>query len=150
MSEGTPEGPQDPASEPELDLGGLLGGLTGGDSGGLGDLLAGAQEAMAASQAVSEQEVEGSAGGGMVRIRATGGGEVHAVSIDPAVVDPDDVEGLEDLVLAALRDVNARVTELHQQAMSGAMGGLDPSDMLGGILGGGGVLLDADDRSEEE
>ncbi len=137
----------DSGPSPEgTDLQGLLGGLTG--DGGLGELLAGAQQAMAASEAASSQEVEGRAGGGMVRIRATGGGEVRSVSIDPAVVDPDDVEGLEDLVVAAMRDLNARVAELHQQAMSGAMGGLDPQAMLGGLFGGA-----SDDdvaRSEEE
>lgn len=131
-----------PPRDPEgavPDIGGLLGGLTDGGGGGLGDLFAQAQAAMSASQAAASQEVEGSAGGGMVRIRATGGGEVQSVRIDPAVVDPDDVDGLEDLVLAALRDVNARVAELHAQAM----GGFDPSGMLGGLLGG-------DARDEEE
>jgi DNA-binding YbaB/EbfC family protein len=121
------------------DLGGLLGGLGGG---GLGDLFAQAQAAMAASQAAAETEVEGSAGGGVVRIRATGAGEVRGVSIDPQVVDPDDVEGLEDLVLAALRDVHQRVADLHAQAM----GGLDPSAMLGGLSG---VLGGADDDDDE-
>ncbi len=139
MSDHTPE--PDPSIEPSA-LDGLLGGLSGG---GLGDLLAGAQQAMAASQAASAQEVEGSAGGGMVRIVATGAGEVRSVRIDPAVVDPDDVDGLEDLVMAAIRDVNVRVNELHQQAMSGAMGGMDPSAMLGGLFGGA-----EDDDSEEE
>ena len=128
------------------DLGGLLGGLGGG--GGLGDLFAQAQAAMAASQAAGEAEVEGSAGGGMVKIRATGSGEVLGVSIDPQVVDPDDVEGLEDLVVAALRDVNAKVADLHAQAM----GGLDPSSMLGGlsgILGGpSDEIIDADSEAD--
>lgn len=119
------------------DLGGLLGGLAGG--GGLGDLFAQAQAAMAASQAAADTEVEGSAGGGVVKVRATGTGEVLAVSIAPAVVDPDDVETLEDLVVAALRDVGTRVAELH----AGAMGDLDPASMLGGLsgmLGGDGVI----------
>lgn len=147
MSDLNPE--RDPNAD-GADLEGLLGGLTG--DGGLGNLLANAQQAMAASEAASSQEVEGTSGGGMVRIRATGGGDVRSVSIDPAVVDPSDVEGLEDLVVAAMRDLNARVTELHQEAMSGAMGGLDPSAMLGGLFGGG--ALDAagpdDEDSEEE
>lgn len=116
--------------EPGLpDLGGLLGGA--GPGGGLGDLFAQAQAAMAASQAAAHTEVEGSAGGGMVKIRATGAGEVLAVAIDSAVVDPTDIETLEDLVLAAFRDVNARIAELH----AGAMGDLDPSAMLGGLSG---------------
>lgn len=113
------------------DIGGLLGGL-GGGGGGLGDLFAQAQAAMSATQAASARQVEGSAGGGMVRIEATAGGEALAVHIDPAVVDPDDVEGLEDLVLAALRDVQAQSARVHAEAM----GGFDPSAMLGGLLGG--------------
>lgn len=117
------------------DLGGLLGGLGGG---GLGDLFAQAQAAMQASQAAADTEVEGSSGGGVVKIRATGGGEVLGVTIDPVVVDPTDVETLEDLLLAAFRDVNTKAAELH----AGAMGDLDPSAMLGGLsgmLGGGGA-----------
>lgn len=113
------------------DLGGLLGGLGGAGGGGLGDLFAQAQQAMAASQAAAQTEIEGSAGGGVVKIRATGGGDVLGVSIDPMVVDASDVETLEDLVLAAFRDVNAKVAELH----AGAMGNLDPSAMLGGLSG---------------
>jgi hypothetical protein len=122
------------------DLGGLLGGLGGGGGGGLGDLFAQAQAAMSASQAAADQQVEGTAGGGVVRIEATAGGEVLAVHIDPAAVDPDDVEGLEDLVLAALRDVHAQAARVHAEAM----GGFDPSAMLGGLLGGG------DDEPDDE
>lgn len=118
-----------PEQDPQ-DLGSLLGGL-GGDVGGLGDLLAGAQRAMDASRAAALTEVEGSAGGGMVRIRANGGGEILGVTIDRRAVDPADVEGLEDLVLAALRDVNNLVARVHADAM----GGFDPAGMLGGILG---------------
>ena len=130
------------------DLGGLLGGMGGG---GLGDLFAQAQAAMAASQEAARTEVEGSSGGGVVRVRANGTGEVLAVHIDPVVVDPDDVETLEDLVLAALRDVNCRIAELH----AGAMGDLDPSAMLGGlsgILGGPGAddLDDPDDAADPD
>lgn len=139
MSDQTPD-PADAGGMP--DLGGLLGGLSGGGGGGLGDLFAQAQAAMSASQAAASQEVEGSAGGGVVRIRATGGGEVHAVHIDPAVVDPDDVEGLEDLVLAALRDVHAQAAKLQADAM----GGFDPSGMLGGLLGAD----DADAPDDED
>ncbi|HEU5083227.1 MAG TPA: YbaB/EbfC family nucleoid-associated protein [Acidimicrobiales bacterium] len=138
MSDQTPD---QPGGLP--DLGGLLGGLTGG-GGGLGDLFAQAQAAMSASQAAASQEVEGSAGGGVVRIRATGGGEVRSVHIDPAVVDPDDVEGLEDLVLAALRDLHAATARLQTEAM----GGFDPSGVLGGLLGGDEVDEPAGDADE--
>jgi hypothetical protein len=100
-----------------------LEGLGGAD---LGSLLAQAQEAMAAQAEAATREVEGVAGGGMVRIRATGTGQVLAVSIAPEVVDPDDVSMLEDLVLAALHDVNARLMEIQRAAM-GSLG-----DLLGG------------------
>ncbi len=145
MTDQPDNGPMDiePAGGGMPDLGGLLGGLGGG---GLGDLFAQAQSAMAASQAAADTVVEGSAGGGMIKIRATGGGEVLDVTISPVVVDPSDVETLEDLVLAAMRDVNAQVTQLHQQAM----GGLDPSSMLGGLGGMFGGDDDDDDDDESE
>jgi DNA-binding YbaB/EbfC family protein len=60
--------------------------------------MAAAQDALAAAT------VEGSAGGGMVKVVVTGSGEVQSVHIAPEVVDPDDVEMLEDLVLAAVGD----------------------------------------------
>lgn len=128
-----------------MDLSSLLGGLGGGGGGGLGDLFAQAQAAMQASQEAASAEVEGTSGGGMVKIRATGAGDVLQVTINPVVVDPDDVEGLEALVMAALRDVNARVADLH----SAAMGSLDPSSVLGG-MGGlfGGDVIDADGEEE--
>ncbi len=99
----------------------------------LGSLLASAQnlqQQMAEAQAaVASRTVEGNAGGGVVRVAMTGGFEFTSVTIDPGAVDPDDVEMLQDLVLAAIRDAVARVNELNQQAMS-SMGG------LGGALGG--------------
>lgn len=129
------------------DLGGLLGGLGGG--GGLGDLFAQAQQAMAASQAAADAEVEGSAGGGVVRIRSTGGGEVLGVTLAREVVDPDDLETLQDLIVAAFRDVHAKIGALHRAAM----GDLDPEAMFGGLsglLGGGGEDDDWDDEDDDE
>ena len=104
-----------------------LGALTGGN---LDDLLEQAQSVMAAQQEAAEREVEGLAGGGVVRIRATGTGQVLGVTIAPEVVDPDDVAMLEDLVLAALHDVNAQLAELQQAA-------LGPLSGLGDLFGGG-------------
>jgi hypothetical protein len=103
----------------------------------LGALLGQAQkmqEQMARAQAASAAEVvEGRSGGGVVRIEATGGLEFRSVTIDPAAVDPDDVEMLQDLVLAALRDAVAKANEAQAGAMSGLeLGGLDIEGMLGG------------------
>jgi DNA-binding YbaB/EbfC family protein len=99
-----------------------------------GQLLAQAQnmqqQLLDAQARAAEQVVEGQAGGGVVRIRVTGGFDLQAVTIDPAVVDPADVEMLQDLVLAALRDALAKVNELNQEAM----GGLMPGGGLGGLL----------------
>lgn len=142
------EQPDTPA-ETGLDLGSLLGGLGAeGGSGGLGGIFAQAQAAMEASQAAADTEVVGSSGGGVVRVTATGTGEVLSVAIAPEVVDPADVETLEDLVVAAMRDVAAQVTALQ----AGAMGDLDPSSMLGGLSGLFGPAPDdeAEDGSDDE
>jgi nucleoid-associated protein EbfC len=96
-------------------------GALGGDA--LGGLLERAQQMMAAQAEAAEQEVEGMAGGGVVRIRATGTGQVLGVRIDPQVIDPSDPALLEDLVLAALHDVNSQLAEVQRQAM-GPLGGL--------------------------
>lgn len=146
MSDDVPMTPDEP--EPDDDLfGNLLGNLGGG--GGFGDLLAQAQSAMAASQEAANAEVEGTAGGGMVKITATGAGEVLDVAIRPEVVDPDDIETLQDLIVAAFRDVHARIGQLHAQAM----GGLDPSALVGdlGSAFSGGLpgLLGGDDAEGE-
>jgi DNA-binding YbaB/EbfC family protein len=84
---------------------------------GLGGLLEQAQQMLAAQAAAAEREVEGVAGGGAVRIRATGTGEMLSVSIAPEVVDATDVPMLEDLVLAALHDVNERLREIQREAL---------------------------------
>lgn len=112
---------------------------TGGQMPDMSSLLAQAQqmaEQLTAQQAAAQQvEVEGQAGGGAVKIRMTGGGEFLSVRIAPTAVDPDDVEMLEDLVLAALNDAVANAGELVQ---SPDLGGLDLGSMgLGGLLGGG-------------
>jgi DNA-binding YbaB/EbfC family protein len=89
------------------------------------------EQFMQARATAAEAEVEGHAGGGMVKVRVTGGMEFRSVSIDPAVVDPNDVSMLEDLVLAAVRDAVARATELSEKAM----GSVDLGPLGGGLLG---------------
>jgi DNA-binding YbaB/EbfC family protein len=108
------------------------------DSGGfdLGALLEQAQamqqNLMAAQAEAAEQEVEGHAGGGAVKIIVTGGMEFRAISIDPSVVDPNDVEMLEDLILAALHDAVQQANAVSQQALGGlnipGLPGLSPGD----------------------
>jgi DNA-binding YbaB/EbfC family protein len=99
----------------------------------LGALLNQAQEMqqqlMAAQQEQANQVVTGEAAGGKVRVEMTGAGEFRAVRIDPGVVDPDEIDLLEDLLLAALRDASTKAADLQAQAMRGLGGG------LGGLLG---------------
>ena len=93
--------------------------------------MAAAQDALAAAT------VEGSAGGGVVKVVVTGSGEVQSVHIAPEVVDPDDVEMLEDLVLAAVGDGLRRAQEMQSESLGGVTGGLDLGSLgdLGGLLG---------------
>lgn len=104
----------------------------------LGSLLEQAQAMQQQMVEAQEQQaamtIVGTAGGGKVSIELTGAGEYQNVTIAPDAVDPDDVELLEDLVLAALRDASSQLAELQEQAM-GAMQ-LPDIGGLGGLLGG--------------
>ena len=62
------------------------------------------QKLMEAQQQIAETEVEGQAGNGLVRARLTGNGSVVGVHIDPSIVDPNDVDTLQDLIVGALAD----------------------------------------------
>jgi DNA-binding YbaB/EbfC family protein len=88
----------------------------------------------AAQSALADETVEVSAGGGMVKAVVTGTGEIRSITIDPSVVDPDDVEMLEDLVLAAVGDGLRRAQDLQAESLGGVTGGLDLGG-LGGLLG---------------
>ena len=84
------------------------------------------QADMAATQAaLAEEAVEGSAGGGVVKVIVTGSGDIKDISISPEVVDPNDVEMLEDLVVAAVADALRAAQELQGQRMGAVTGGLD-------------------------
>ena len=88
------------------------------------------QQALAdAQQQLATSEVTGTASGGLVSATMTGNGDVVALTIAPAAVDPDDVETLQDLVVAALRDAQRAVNELAAATMGPVTGG------LGGGLG---------------
>jgi hypothetical protein len=90
------------------------------------------QEQLAAAQKeLATRTFEGSAGGGMVVATVTGAQELVDISISPEVVDPDDVEMLQDLVVAAVR----RALEAASNAASDELGGLTGGLDLGGLLG---------------
>ena len=88
------------------------------------------KQLMAAQAELAETEVEGSAGGGLVSAKMTGSGELLSLTIDPKAVDPDDVETLQDLVVAAVRDAAHNAADLTQEKMGPLAGGLG-----GGIPG---------------
>ena len=88
------------------------------------------QQALAdAQEQLANTQVTGSAGGELVTVTLTGSGDVVALTIAPAAVDPDDIETLQDLVVAAFRDAQRAVNELAAATMGPLTGG------LGGGLG---------------
>lgn len=73
---------------------------------------------------LGERTVSSSSGGGMVTATADGRGQVREIRIDPSVVDPEDVEMLEDLVLAAVSEVQQRAKDVYQEEMKKMAGGM--------------------------
>ena len=73
---------------------------------------------------MAEMKVEATAGGGMVTVVMNGTKQVLSIKIDPEAVSKDDVEMLQDLILAAINDAQRKVDDGLQQQMSGLMGGL--------------------------
>ena len=81
------------------------------------------REAAKAQQEVEETEVEGVASNGLVTITMNGLYETKGIKIDPSIVDPDDVEMLEDMIVVALNDANEKISKIKEQTM-GRFGGL--------------------------
>ena len=91
-------------------------------------LLAQAQQMqhqlMAAQERLINTEVDGEAGGGLVKVTVKGSGDVVAINIDPKVVDPEDVETLQDLIVGALADATKQVTNMAQEQLGPLAGGM--------------------------
>lgn len=111
---------------------------TGQDNQGMPDMqqiLQEAQEMQAqlqtAQQEILATEVTGSAGNGLVEITLNGGGEVRGVKIDPKVVDPDDVDTLQDLVQGAFADGHEKIGKLAEEKLSP----LNPGNSADWLLG---------------
>lgn len=110
-------------------MGNFKGGFPGG--GNMQGLIKQAQkmqqQLMEAKEQLAEEEFVGTAGGGLVEVTMNGAKQVVSVSIKPEVVDPDDVEMLEDLLIAAINEVTKQVEAENEKVMgplSGGMGGL--------------------------
>ncbi len=107
----------------------------------LGDLMRQAQklqeEMMKAQEEAKKKTVEATAGGGMVTVVASGSGEIVSIKIEKDVVNPDDVDMLQDLILAATNEAIRRAQELVNSDMSKLTGGLNMPGMgnLGGMFG---------------
>ncbi len=77
-----------------------------------------------AQQELAEAEVEGSAGGGLVKATVSGTGEILSVTISPEAIDPDDAETLGDLVVAAVRAAQESAQQMQADALGPLAGGL--------------------------
>lgn len=112
-----------------------------GDAGDLFARLQSLQGELASAQAAAgSRVVAGSSAGGAVRIEATGELSFTAVHLDPSVVDPTDPSLLEDLVLAALRDLATKLEVVRRDAMGSAV-----TSALGGLFGS---LAEFDDEAD--
>jgi len=80
---------------------------------------------------VKEKTVEGSAGGGIVTVTASGSGRIKTIRIDPVAIDKRDVEMLEDLIVAGVNDSLRRAQEMVEAELGGLTGGLDLSSLSG-------------------
>jgi DNA-binding YbaB/EbfC family protein len=83
-----------------------------------------------AQEDLANEVVEASAGGGMVTVQATGGLEIKSIKIDPTAVDPDDVEMLEDMILAAVNEAMRSAQELANKRLGGVTAGLNLPGLL--------------------
>lgn len=78
-----------------------------------------------ATKELEEKEMTASAGGGVVEVTVSGKKEVTRIKIDPEAVDPEDVEMLEDLIMAAVNEALRKIEEYSQQSMNKITGGLN-------------------------
>ena len=83
-----------------------------------------------AQEEIKEMSFEASAGGGMVKCVANGTMNIESLSIDPAAVDPEDVDMLQDMVLAAVNEALRGVSEMSAARMNSATGGMNIPGML--------------------
>lgn len=96
--------------------------------GGMGNLMKQAQQMqqkmLKMQEEMSQRTVEASVGGGMVTVTANGKAEILSVKIEPQAVDPDDIEMLEDLVLAGVNEALRKAQEMMASEMSKLTGGM--------------------------
>lgn len=107
-----------------------FGGFGGGNPMQMQNMLRQAQklqeEALEAQKEVDETLVEGSASGNLVKVTMYGNKTIDSINLDPSIVDPDDVEMLEDLIVAAINDASSKADALKAEKLGrfGSLGGL--------------------------
>ncbi len=84
------------------------------------------QKLLEAQQQLANAEVHGQAGGGLVKVVVKGSGEVVGVTIDPKVVNPDDIETLQDLIVGAMADASKQVTKMAQERLGALTAAMAP------------------------
>ena len=113
------------------------GGFPGGMPGNMNNLMKQAQKMQRqmeeASKEIEEKEITAAAGGGVVEVTVSGKKEITKIKIHPEAVDPDDVEMLEDLIMAATNEALRQMDEYSQQSMSKITGGIGGMGGLGGL-----------------
>jgi DNA-binding YbaB/EbfC family protein len=82
------------------------------------------QEMLAAQESLKDEVVEASAGGGMVTVKVSGDLAIKSIAIDPKAVDPEDIELLQDMILAAINEALRSAQELASAKLGGIAGGL--------------------------
>ena len=96
---------------------------------GMGNMMKQAQQLqskmMKLQEELAEKTIESSSGGGMVKVTANGRQQILSIQIEKEVVDPDDVEMLQDLVMAAINDALAKAQEMVSSEMGKLTGGLN-------------------------
>lgn len=124
-------------------------GGAGGAGGGMGGLDMNAmlsqvqqmQADMAATQeSLGDEVVEVTAGGGMIKVKATGHQEIVSIELEADIVDPDDIEMLQDMIVAGVNEALRAAKDLAEEKMKGVTGGLDLGGLDLGGMGLGGML----------
>ncbi|KAA3634400.1 MAG: YbaB/EbfC family nucleoid-associated protein [Calditrichaeota bacterium] len=100
-----------------------------GGLGNMGNMMKQVQQMQAKMEKIQaeleEMEIEGTAGGGMVKAVVTGKQDLVSITLDPEVVDKDDVEMLQDLIVAAVNQAKEKAAEIQAEHMSAVTGGLN-------------------------
>lgn len=99
--------------------------LPGGGAGMLQQIQKLQQELLKTQEALGEETIDVTAGGGAITVVITGQQRIESIRIDPEVVDPEDVEMLQDLIVAAVNEAIEKSREMAAERMSGLTGGLN-------------------------